>query len=380
MPVDSPLELIAINKNMANMAEISALLHTIDWAKQHQTTDPAQAARGDRINDIPLAGDGTPLLHEDAVMEFATTTGMSDHQARSWIGDALELHHRLPKLFFRLFDEQLPVWKARLVAQASRVLTSEGAAWLNKELHMRFEKIGPTALKRFIAHAIDRYDPDEAARRADGNDLEAALQKGAAELKEQGSEESLDVRRSQALGLIARHYLTGGQADTAPNGTATASRIVNLYVHANNEGQFTTEGATGLTTLTQVREWCQASNTKVITRPVLDLNRNLTRNGYVPSADMREQAVLIDKTCVAPHCERDARDTDLDHIDEYDHDHPGRGGPTASDNLGCLCRYHHRMKTFTDWTYTKLEPGYPLWRSPDGRYYLRTPNGTVKLS
>ncbi|UDY25061.1 HNH endonuclease signature motif containing protein [Nocardioides sp. Kera G14] len=400
MPIDNPLAMIALTKHSANMAEIASLLHTIDWAQQHTTNDQAHAASGDRVHDIPLAGEGTPWIDESALMELAAETGMSEHQARSWVGDALELHHRLPKLFFRLYDEQLPVWKARLVAQASRVLTVEGAAWLDKELHMRFEKIGPTALKRFIAHAIDRFDPDEAARRAeaaadarkidlcpqddgtddlygktdhaDGLDLEAAIQKAAADLKEQGSDESLDVRRSKALGVIARHYLAGTTA-------GAVTRVVNLYVHADSEGQFTTEGGTGLTTLTQLREWSQTSNTKFILRPVIDLNQRLHRTGYVPSVEMREQAILTDKTCVAPNCERNARTADLDHIEPYDKDHPDRGGPTSSDNLACLCRYHHRMKTFTHWTYTKLEPGYYLWRSPAGKHHLRTPSGTIKL-
>ncbi len=38
------------------------------------------------------------------------------------------------------------------------------------------------------------------------------------------------------------------------------------------------------------------------------------------------------------------------------------------------------MKTFTDWTYAKLEPGRYHWRSPSGRHYLRTPTGTVSLN
>ncbi len=42
---------------------------------------------------------------------------------------------------------------------------------------------------------------------ADALDLETALAQAAAELIAAGSTESLDVRRSMALGVIARHYL-----------------------------------------------------------------------------------------------------------------------------------------------------------------------------
>ena len=42
---------------------------------------------------------------------------------------------------------------------------------------------------------------------ADALDLEAAVAQAAAQLKAGGSTDSLDVRRSMALGVIARHYL-----------------------------------------------------------------------------------------------------------------------------------------------------------------------------
>src|SRR5699024_8407421 len=34
-----------------------------------------------------------------------------------------------------------------------------------------------------------------------------------------------------------------------------------------------------------------------------------------------------------------------DHILEYDHEHPARGGPTSLANLHRLCWQHHQMKT-----------------------------------
>lgn len=408
MPQGSPLEMVASARRLANAAEISALLHTLDWAQAHATDAPGLAAitapSGERLHPVPLAGEGAPLVLEDAIPELANLLGLSDGQARAWVGDALELAHRLPRTTARLFDLQLPLWKARAVAQASRPLTVEGAAWLDKQVCQSFEKLGPTALKRLIATAIDRFDPELAAQRAaaaaeargvalypddlgsgttdlvatldaaDATDVEAALQQAAAELKAEGSQESLDVRRSQALGVIARHYLGDPTEHSAP------ARTVSLYVHLTPGDELASVEGTGrLATIQQVREWCTASNTRVSIRPVIDLGRNLRRAGYVPSEEMREQAALTDVTCVAPNCSRSARRADLDHIDPYDRDHPSRGGPTESANLGSLCRYHHRMKTFTDWTYTKLEPGYYLWRSPGGRHYLRTPAGTVRL-
>jgi hypothetical protein len=62
---------------------------------------------------------------------------------------------------------------------------------------------------------------------------------------------------------------------------------------------------------------------------------------------------------------------------------PADGGPpgqTATDNLACLCRLHHRMKTHGGWTYTMVEPGVFLWTSPHGYTYLRDPSGTTDLT
>ena len=48
------------------------------------------------------------------------------------------------------------------------------------------------------------------------------------------------------------------------------------------------------------------------------------------------------------------------------------GGPTDCWNLCCLCRRHHRIKTFADgWSFTLL---------PDGRLVVRTPSGVSRLT
>ena len=90
---------------------------------------------------------------------------------------------------------------------------------------------------------------------------------------------------------------------------------------------------------------------------------------------MAEDVELRDRTCVFPWCQRPAKGCDKDHIVPYD-----SGGPTCPCNLAPLCRRHHRMKTHGGWTYTMVEPGTFLWRSPYGYSYLRDPGGTTDLS
>jgi hypothetical protein len=69
---------------------------------------------------------------------------------------------------------------------------------------------------------------------------------------------------------------------------------------------------------------------------------------------------------------------------EYDHDAEAEGreqpGPTTSSNLAALCRFHHRLKTFTAWTYCMVAPGVFEWTSPHGHRYLRDRNGTTRIN
>jgi hypothetical protein len=93
--------------------------------------------------------------------------------------------------------------------------------------------------------------------------------------------------------------------------------------------------------------------------------------------------VLRDKTCVHPWCTRPARGADVDHVIEFDHDAEAEGrpqpGPTKTSNLATLCRFHHRLKTFTPWTYQMTAPGVFEWTSPHGHRYLRDRHGTTRI-
>ncbi|HEX7715676.1 MAG TPA: HNH endonuclease, partial [Marmoricola sp.] len=131
-----------------------------------------------------------------------------------------------------------------------------------------------------------------------------------------------------------------------------------------------------LLTAAQVAQWCGlADTTRVTVKPVVDLNTVKTVDGYRVPDWLAEQVRLRDRTCVFPYCTRPARACDLDHVIPFD-----EGGTTSSDNLACLCRLHHRMKTHGGWTYQMLTLGTYLWHGPHGHTWLRDASGTTDLT
>lgn len=89
--------------------------------------------------------------------------------------------------------------------------------------------------------------------------------------------------------------------------------------------------------------------------------------GHDPSAAQERFLRLRDRTCRHPGCSRPAARTDADHVVPYD-----CGRRTNCDNLCCLCRTHHRLKTFArDWRFELL---------PDGTLRVTSPSGVTRTT
>jgi hypothetical protein len=89
-------------------------------------------------------------------------------------------------------------------------------------------------------------------------------------------------------------------------------------------------------------------------------------DGYTPGVELDRFVRLRDRRCRFPGCRGRARTCDLDHRREWPQ------GPTAHDNLCCLCEHHHRLK--------HQAPGWRLDEAPDGGLAVTTPGGQVLTS
>jgi hypothetical protein len=122
----------------------------------------------------------------------------------------------------------------------------------------------------------------------------------------------------------------------------------------------------------QVRDLAAAASLRIadpFTGPVEALR-------YQPSAALERAVRCRDLTCRFPGCSRLAVVCDIDHTLPFNHQDPAAGGLTVAGNLKCLCRQHHRLKTFHGgWSDVQLADGTVIWTSPTGRTYRTSPAG-----
>ena len=85
---------------------------------------------------------------------------------------------------------------------------------------------------------------------------------------------------------------------------------------------------------------------RVLTDPASGAFLPLPADRYTARPDMLEHLRLRNPTCAVPGCTRPTSfASEMDHIQEFDHQHPASGGPTSIENTHLLCWVHHKLKT-----------------------------------
>jgi hypothetical protein len=96
-------------------------------------------------------------------------------------------------------------------------------------------------------------------------------------------------------------------------------------------------------------------------------DRPAPTDAYPPTAAQRRFLTTRDRSCRHPGCDNKAGWADADHVIPH-----AQGGATDCANLCCLCRRHHRLKTFA--------PGWTYAMTPDGILTVRAPSGVTRTS
>ena len=405
---------------VADQAEADLLQLAVRWAITHpaESIEEAETIGLRSFGDtaIPLAGPGAPLVAEFSLAEFAATIALPTEAGKRYVGHALELRYRLPRLWKRVVGGDLAAWKARRIADQTTHLSIEAARYVDRHLAPVAHKVRPSQVDRLLEEAIARHMPEEAEERRraawdqthltinhhgvgiagtstitgeidylDALDLDDALRAEAQRLGDLGNTKTLDQRRATALGNIARRDLTldypttqptdahrprrrgharGNQKARGPAGGAPPPplRVSHPRHRPRPECQRLAVGRVENTrspvTAETIRDWVGRPDLHVTVKPVVDLAEHVSVEAYEVPDRIAEPAALRDISCVFPWCTRPARRLRPDQH-PCDNDHPipyHQGGPTCSCQIAPLCRRHHRLKTHGGWPTTSSNP------------------------
>jgi hypothetical protein len=90
-------------------------------------------------------------------------------------------------------------------------------------------------------------------------------------------------------------------------------------------------------------------------------------DAYEPTDRQKVFVKVRDRRCRFPNCGQRVGWADLDHVIPH-----ACGGASDCSNLCCLCRSHHRLKTFA--------PGWRFVMDPDGTLHVTTPSGVTRTT
>jgi hypothetical protein len=176
---------------------------------------------------------------------------------------------------------------------------------------------------------------------------------------------STDMKRADALTAIAAASLSASPVTPhrRPISINVTIDLPTLLGLAENPGQLAGYGAIPASV---ARELASDGKWKrFITDPQTGNLLDYGRESYEPPQALKDFLIARDRTCRFPGCRRSAALSDLDHAQSWD-----EGGSTSAENLGALCRRHHRLKTHDGWSVTSNADGSCTWVSPLGKKFF----------
>ena len=176
-----------------------------------------------------------------------------------------------------------------------------------------------------------------------------------------------DMKRADALAAIASLYLSSTLDEAAAHRRPLTVNVTidlpTLMGLAENPGELAGYGAIPASVAREIAS--DARWKRFITEPITGNLLDFGRESYEPPQALKDFLIARDRTCRFPGCRRSAILSDLDHAQSWD-----SGGVTSSENLGALCRRHHKLKTHYGWQLESFADGSCTWRSPAGKEFF----------
>ncbi|MFN3338469.1 MAG: DUF222 domain-containing protein [Dietzia sp.] len=337
---------------------------------------------------------------ETAATMISASMALSRHGASRLVTTAVELTERLPRTAALLATGWIGILAAHTIAEETALVAdhlmpeldrqiSEGLAPTRRRTHP--PRLGP--LRKMLTKTIAACDPvgadarAEQARRDQDVELVPLRDDRAIISATLTAEDALEIAdriealartapaddprplgQLRAAGLLAlsRGWTSlpdpDGEHPTDPKARSAARRVV---IHAYDDGTPDNRGLTlagyGPITGHTAEELQRSAGRRIDALSELADPDTAAARRHAPSEALARFCRGRDGTCVFPGCQTSAEKADLDHIIPFDHDHPDQGGHTTCDDLGCLCRFHHRLKTDGVWAYYRDTDGSYVW-------------------
>jgi hypothetical protein len=319
--------------------------------------------------------------------ELAAELGQSPRTMASRLATAWEIANQLPVALADLTAGMLDHTRLAALHQLTACLSTAHRATVEATMLAGSRLASPPQWRRKIHRIVSRLDPQAAAKRRrkahterrvaiqsldDGmallnavlaaEDVQAIYDRidqiARTDAHTDGDTRSIDARRADVLTALLlgnrREYVTVELQVTAHVGTLAG--LDDNPTELIGYGPIPAEVGRALAADARWR--------RVLTDPetgtVLDLGHR-----RVPTPALARLIRHQQTRCLFPGCGMPATHTDLDHTVPH-----LQGGPTALDNLGLLCRHHHRAKHRRGgWNLDQPSPGVFIWTAPTGRTY-----------
>ena len=212
----------------------------------------------------------------------------------------------------------------------------------------------PAADAQIVMNSIESF-----IRRAQANDTVNAASPS--------DSRSADMKRADALTAIASAYLASSAEIVIPHRRPISVNVTidlpTLLGLAENPGQLAGYGAIPASVARELA--ADGKWKRFITDPQTGNLLDYGRQSYEPPQALIDFLIARDRTCRFPGCRRSAALSDLDHAQSWE-----SGGETSAENLGALCRRHHRLKTHNGWKVISHSDGSCTWTSPLGKEFF----------
>ena len=226
----------------------------------------------------------------------------------------------------------------------------------------------PAADAQIVMNSIEafilRQEQLEQAKNTAGDSTLASAHTSARSLRD---DRNIDQKRADALSAICATVLSDLSETVSSHRRPLTINVTidlpTLLGLAENPGQLSGYGPIPAAVARHLAS--DATWRRFVTDPHTGTLLDYGRERYEPPQALKDFLIARDRTCRFPGCRRSALLSDLDHAQSWE-----SGGATSLENIGALCRRHHRLKTHDGWKIESFPDGSCTWTSPLGKQYF----------